>query len=577
MRLSRTDRIRVRSEARTRITSRRRNPRRGQRPLVLACFTLAACGGDDAPPPVGEIGATVTHYDYRFDVESRAAHAAVTLTVDTEGDCVTLPFRGQELDAAGALVDGKPAVRVTLDAEALTVCGAGHRAGEQLTLEVDLVIPLQTVQTSQVGYSRSMDSAGNPFYYLVSWVGGCDRFGPCDNRPDQFATYTFHVTHPEALMVACSGVIANVSPTETECAFDHPGGPTYSTFGVAAYPKAAWVATDKGMWGSVRATVYDRPTTNITAAIDPTHHAGFVTWMEQTFGPYPFGSELRVLTAPTYWNGFEHPGSIMLDDGLARATRPSYLHNTQHILDHEIAHQWAGDETTLASTYDFVWKEAMAEYLTFVYEDMVEPQAANVTAGAWRNFANGANYFPVPDDKPELFTYYGDVYGAGPMVLFRQIEVLSSRAQVIAALQTLLGEPRAISVDDVLAALETSTGLDLDAYAAAWIHGTGAPEWPGVLATFTPGAETSTVRVQVVNGTERRCKFHVQLNGANADEYARVEVDTFRNGIDQTFTIPTPAFTVTSTLIDPFSECLVYASALRREKRLTHPWVASDE
>jgi len=63
------------------------------------------------------------------------------------------------------------------------------------------------------------------------------------------------------------------------------------------------------------------------------------------------------------------------------------------------------------------------------------------------------------------------------MILFRQIEVLSSRAQVLAAIATLLGEPRAISVDDVVAALETSTGLDLDAYAAAWIHGTGAPVW----------------------------------------------------------------------------------------------------
>jgi aminopeptidase N len=549
---------------------------------LLAAFVLcsvAACGddGNDEPPPVGEIAATVTHYDYRFDVESRAAHAAVTATVDTAGNCFSLPFRAQDLNTATALVDGKPAVSAAVTGTTLTVCGAGHKAGAELTFEVDLVIPLKTVSTSQVGYSKTMDSSGNPLYYLVSWVGGCDQFGPCDNRPDQFARYTFHVTHPEALMVACSGAITNVSPTETECAFDHAGGPTYSTFGVAAYPKAAWVATDKGMWGSVHATVYDRPGTNITAAIDPAHHAGFVSWLESTFGAYPFGSELRIHTAPTYWNGFEHPGSIMLDDSLARVLRPPYLHNVQHILDHEIAHQWAGDETTIATTYDFVWKEAMAEYLTFVYEDMHEPPAASRTATYWRNAANGAQYFPVPGEKPELFTYYGDVYGAGPMVLFRQIEVLSSRAQVIAALQTLLGEPRAISVDDVVSALETSTGLDLDAYVSAWIHGTGEPQWPGVMVTYTEGADgNSTVRVQVVTGTERRCKFHVQLNGANADEYAPIEVDTFRNGIDQTLTVPTPAFAVASTLVDPFAECLVYPSGVTRQKRLTHPWVATE-
>lgn len=546
---------------------------------ALVLCSLAACGddGNDEPPPVGEIAATVTHYDYRFDVESRAAHAAVTATVDTAGNCFSLPFRAQDLNTATALVDGKPALSAGVSGTTLTVCGEGHRAGAQLTFEVDLVIPLKTVSTSQVGYSKTMDSSGNPLYYLVSWVGGCDQFGPCDSRPDQFATYTFHVTHPEALMVACSGEITNVSATETECAFDHPGGPTYSTFGVAAYPKAAWVPTDKGMWGSVHATVYDRAGTNMAAAIDPAHHAGFVSWLESTFGAYPFGGELRIHTAPTYWNGFEHPGSIMLDDGLARVQRPPYLHNVQHILDHEIAHQWAGDETTIATTYDFVWKEAMAEYLTFVYEDMHEPQAANVTAGYWRNAANGAQYFPVPGEKPELFAYYGDVYGAGPMVLFRQIEVLSSREQVIAALKTLLGEPRAISVDDVISALETSTGLDLDAYASAWIRGTGEPQWPGVMVTYTEGTGgNSTVRVQVVNGTERRCKFHVQLNGANTGEFAPIEVDTFRNGIDQTLTVPTPTFAVTSTLVDPFAECLVYASGVARQKRLTHPWVATE-
>jgi aminopeptidase N len=268
----------------------------------------------------------------------------------------------------------------------------------------------------------------------------------------------------------------------------------------------------------------------------------------------------------------------MLDDSLARQVRPAYLHEALHVLQHEIAHQWAGDQTTIKDTYDFVWKESMAEYLAYVYEDRVEPQAANVTAGYWRKAANGAKYYPVPDDKPALFDYYGDVYGAGPMVLFRQLEVLTSREQVIAGLQTLLGQPRAISVDDVIAALATSTGLDLDAYAAAWIHGTGTPQWPGVQATFTLGAaETSTLAVKVVAGTERRCKFHVQLRGANAGEYQQVEVDTFRDGIDQTLTVPTPAFTVVATDIDPFAECLVFASAgLRGPGRgpRVNPWLA---
>lgn len=543
--------------------------------LALAIFVLAACGEDEGPPPVGPIAATVTHYDYTFDVESRAAHARVTATVDTAGDCLALPFRAEGLDGAATKVDGAPAKTVGVDAGVLTVCGPGHRAGETLELEVDVTIPLATVSTSQVGYSLTRDRDNNPFYYLVSWVGGCDRFGPCDNRPDQFATYTFHVTHPADLMVACPGAITEPSETETQCEFVHDGGPTYSTFGVAAYPAAAWVATDKGMWGTTRATIYDRPGNGFPDAIDATHHAGFIGWMESRFGPYPFGDELRILTAPTYWNGFEHPGNIVLDDGLHKVVRPSYLHNAQHILDHEIAHQWAGDQTTLADTYDFVWKESMAEYLTFAYEDTVEPAAALATAGAWKGFSVGAQYFPVPGERPALFDYYGDVYGAGPMILFRQLEVLSSREQVLAAIAMLLGQPRAISVADVLAALEATTGLDLDAYAAAWIHGTGAPVYPTVDVTYTPGATDSTLQVTIANAAAqaRRCKFHVGLRGAGPTDVVRFEVDTFRDGPDQTLTFPTPAFAVTSTEVDPLRECLVYIGTITAAPApRIHPW-----
>ncbi len=528
-------------------------------PIVIL---VAACGDDAATTYTGPIEASVHHYDYSFDVESRAAHAKVTATIDTPGDCWTLPFRGEA--PANAMIGGKPAtIEHDTAAGTLRACITGGVA-DTIELEVDLVIPLQTLSTSQVGYSKTVDSNGNPFYYLVSWVGGCDQFAPCDDRPNLFATYTFTVTHPDTLQVACPGVITTPSPTQTTCTFDHDGGPTYSTFGVAAYPKAAWVATDKGMWGSVRATVYARPQTLVAEAIETAHHDGFMRYMEQTFGAYPYGSELRVYAAPTYWAGFEHPGSIVLDDSLGRAPNKA----GRHTLDHEIVHQWAGDETTLADTYDFVWKESMAEYLTFTYEAMVDAPSADRTVAGWKAGAAGAAFFPVPGEKPALFDYYGDAYGPGPMILFRQIERLSSRDQVIAALTTLLGEPRAISVDDVIAALETSTGLDLDAYAAAWLRGTGAPVWPRARARYTPGS----LQVQITAGSERRCAFSVALVGANPGERELVEVNTFANGIDQTFAV-TPAFEVTSTEIDPLRECLVYPDTMVRPARV-HPWLS---
>jgi len=537
------------------------------RRLLFVCVLIGCGGGDDGPGPQGDATATITHYEYKFDIATRAGHAKVTAVLDAPGNCITLNMRSDTSPAA-ILVDGKPAaIGTTPENNQLKACGAqGHDAGESMIVEVDVVVPMATLGPSQVGFSSRNDAQGNPFHYLVSWVGGCERFGPCDARPSQFATYDFTVTHAANLEVRCSGTVTEVSDTETRCTFDHEGGPTYSTFGLAAY--GAWTQTDKGMWGSAKVTLYDRAQTTINAAIDPAYHAGFVGFMETTFGPYPYGSELRVLTAPTYWSGFEHPGNIVLDDVLATA-QSSYLHPVAHVLDHEIAHQWAGDETTIADTYDFVWKEAMAEYLAYVYEDMADPPAALATSTAWKAFSVGSRFNLVPMEKPTLFEYYGDVYGPGPMILFRQIEALSSRAQVIDALKSVLGTPRALTVDELLAALEAKTGLDLDAYAAAWIRGTGAPVFPRATVTFTA---PSTLRVVQTAATTKRCKFSVALRDGGANSMI-VPVDTFRNGIDQTITV-TPGFTVTATELDPLRECIVMPQTFVAETRTRHPWVS---
>jgi aminopeptidase N len=366
--------------------------------------------------------------------------------------------------------------------------------------------------------------------------------------------------------------VTDKSPTETTCDFTLAGGPTYSTFGVATYN--GWTETDRGSWGGVHVTLLDRASTMINGAIDSTWHDGYLTWMQSQFGPYPFGSDLRVLTAPTYWAGFEHPGNIVLDDSAVTGKANRYWSEIAHVLDHEIAHQWAGDQTTIKDTYDFVWKESMAEYLSYCYEDMQNPAYGLQTARYWKSIAQSARYFPVPGDQPKLFDYYGDTYGEGPMILFHQIEGMSSREQVIAGLKTLLGTQHAIGVDDVVAALSQSTGMDLTEYAAAWIHGSGVPDWPKYNITFTPGSGTSMLALTMVNKKTmpRGCKFNVLLEGANAGESTSVDVDT-RTNQDQTLSIPTPSFTVTKVTLDPDAKCLVYKMSSTPRLSGKNPWV----
>ena len=330
------------------------------------------------------------------------------------------------------------------------------------------------------------------------------------------------------------------------------------------------------MFGSVHVTLYDRASTGIAAAIDTSYHDGYIKFMESTFGPFPYGGELRVLTAPTYWNGFEHPGNIVLADTLEHQQRPPYTDNVAHTLDHEMTHMWAGDQTTIATTYDFAWKESMAEYLAFTYEDTTGGAAVSSrTAGSWKAFANAALYFPVPDDSPALFDYYGDVYGAGP-----DDPVPPARGADVArrgdrrAQDAARHAARAVGRRRCSPRCRRRPGSISSAYAAAWLHGTGTPDWPRMQVTFTAPSTLAIHQTNQATGVTGGCKFHVALVGANAGEPQMVAVDTFHDGADQTLTVTT-AFTVVSTQLDPDNECLVFpAAATASRSARVNPWVA---
>jgi len=446
-------------------------------------------GGSLVPMPV-DVDLEVTRYAYRFDLTTAAASSELTLDIGGDGNCVTLP---STLPATSARLDAEPATAVH-DGSHLQAC-ASTDLGPTATLTTDQIVPEQTFLGLDVGFSRRNNQLGGTMTYLLSWVGGCDRFGPCDDDPARLTTFDFEVTHPPGTTVLCPGTLMP-GATTTRCLLDAPLAPTYSAFAIVA--DDTWVATPLTTAAGVDITFYEAPGGGLMAALDPAEVAAFMTWITGLLGPYPYGDELRLATGPTAWLGFEHPANIVLRYDLQALGLP-YGVPPLHVTMHEIIHQWAGDHVTLATTADFVWKEAICEYLAYVFEDeQIDSTVADLTRAYWDDIAIGAQFHPRPLDEPTppVESFYGDVYGPGPMVLFQQLEPLIGRSAVLAGIADFLSEPGARGVDDLRVALEAASSADLAPWFDAWVFGTGTPTWPTFAATAQQAGDQVTVTVE---------------------------------------------------------------------------------
>ncbi|AGC41959.1 hypothetical protein MYSTI_00609 [Myxococcus stipitatus DSM 14675] len=460
----------------------------------LLSLSLAACGPLEAPPqavdedgtlshrygtltPRGDFAATVTRYEYEFVTQTGAARSVLMLDVAPPGgDCfvVNAPEGLTDLHWNGAIP-----LRAESTPEGIRVCGPGLFAG-QVKLEARFTVPLQTYDFTQVGFSRKFDRSGNLFTYLLGWVGACDRFGPCDDRTDQLTQYVFTIKHGANERVLCPGKRTRPSTTTTRCELTGlTKAPTYSSFAVASNP--AWrssILTE--VPGKFRLELHEVPGGKLASALHGADVRAYLNWIIGELGPLPYGTELRVASAPTEWLGAEHPANLILREDLPDLRR-DYANMTLHTLMHEVVHQWAGNRTTLSRPFDFVWKEAIAEYLTYRYELLARPPGeAEQTRAHWDRLARTASYYPQPQDAPPpvFLSYSADVYGTGPLILFLQLEPLLGEDVVLQAIKDFLHQPGDRSVQDLRTALELASGEDLGPYFDAWVHGSGDPDWP---------------------------------------------------------------------------------------------------
>ncbi|WP_280422738.1 aminopeptidase N [Nocardia carnea] len=337
------------------------------------------------------------------------------------------------------------------------------------------------------GLHRFVDPADDAVYlYSQFETADAKRMFACFDQPDLKATFDIEVTAPSDWKV-----ISNGAGSSDGGRHRFATTPLMSTYLVAliAGPYAEWTDTYTDDHGSIPLGIYCRA--SLAEFMDADR---LFTETKQGFGfyhknfgiPYAFGKYDQLFVPEFNAGAMENAGAVtFLEDYVFRSkvTRASYERRAETVL-HEMAHMWFGDLVTMKWWDDLWLNESFATFASV----LCQAEATEYTS-AWTTFANVEKSWayrqdqlpsthPIAADIPDLaaveVNFDGITYAKGASVL-KQLVAYVGLEPFLAGLRSYFADHAYgnATFDDLLAALEKSSGRDLSDWGAQWLKTTG--------------------------------------------------------------------------------------------------------
>jgi aminopeptidase N len=298
------------------------------------------------------------------------------------------------------------------------------------------------------------------------WPYYCGNLFPCHSEPADGLTFTLDISgQPQGQQVIYPLAI----PTDA---------PSYMpALAVGNFAKLDLGTTTAG----TRVLAWYLPGQQTAMHKGTANLLGVVDFLEQTYGPYPFGDTVASVSAnwdDDPYGGMEHhPFWHVATEDL----------DNQEVHAHEAAHGWFGDGVRLACWEDLVLSEGTTSYIS---ARALESQGVDV----WPEFEcllayacdpdNEVNTIALPDTCGQIDLVYDPLWSEVPYMkgayFFRAVADLLGTA----ALDQLLADfyqanvGQAARMQDLLDALLLAAGpqaSQLDALATAWLRTQACP------------------------------------------------------------------------------------------------------
>ncbi|MEP9364190.1 aminopeptidase N [Nocardioides sp. CN2-186] len=392
-----------------------------------------------------------------------------------DGTIHAITLNGASIDPATAYADSRIAL-------------TGLAADNELVVTADL-----PYSRTGEGLHRFVDPADDRVYlYSQFEVPDARRVYTTFEQPDLKAPFTFTVTAPDHWKV-----VSNSPSPEPEALGDAkavwrfaPTKPlsTYVTAIVAGeYHEVQH--TYAGKYGDIPLGHYCRQSLVEHLDVDElvkVTEQGFAYFEDAFDFPYPFGKYDQLYVPEYNMGAMENAGCVTLRDEYlprSRQDRMFYAFRVEVIL-HEMAHMWFGDLVTMRWWDDLWLNESFAEWAC--YHAAVEVTEFD---DAWTGFTNVRKNWayrqdqlpsthPIAADNVDLraveVNFDGITYAKGASVL-KQLVAWVGLDNFLEGVRAYFKDHAFSNTEfkDLLAALEKSSGRDLESWAQEWLQTAG--------------------------------------------------------------------------------------------------------
>ena len=293
--------------------------------------------------------------DYKIATNHLSARAVLEVEAAEDLDQVALDLYG--LTVSKVRVDGRAPARFIHRDRKLRINLAGRvKRGSRLRVEIEYAGKPRPVPSGfgPVGWEELTDGV-----LVAAQPCGAPSWFPCNDRPDDKASYTFAVTVAEGYRVIANGELQGRDKRAGRTTWRYAQPEPMASY-LAVLHIGRYVGTRVG---EVELVHPRGMVVGIGTAFE--RQAEMLDAFATMFGPYPFENYRAVITA----DDLEIPLEAQtLSTFGANHVRSDW--ENERLVAHELAHQWFGNSLTAASWADIWLHEGFACYSEWLWSEV---------------------------------------------------------------------------------------------------------------------------------------------------------------------------------------------------------------